>query len=351
MLALKVALILLFFGMSALVSGSEVAYFSRKSPSDLGRTKAFGLLATILLLNNMANSYLSSLVADVVPASDLVVGVLLSLAVAVLAEFVPKRIALTHPQLFVRATEFLYRPLSYLFSVLKVRVEADTTKLTTYAIMEAVVDAVRNSDMTDEERLQIAKVLYAIHGKGFAVLYPLSESPLLRFEMSVREALNLLEREGYDRDWVPVYHVDPNEVTHMVSVRTLQESPPDEPIMDLPKERAIYFPIIGSFVRILNIVENRGHVVLVDEFGNVRGFSYRKDLELWLLSSGNELPIRTSLLEVYIMTGKELGPINWDLADLFHRKLGRAAEDGDEITIEGLRLRVVGDIFVRIEEA
>ena len=349
MVVLKVILVLLFFGLSAVVSGSEVAYFSRKSPSDLGRTKAFGLLATILLLNNLSNSYLSSIVADVVPASDLVVGILLSLTVTVFAEFVPKRIALTHPRPFVKATEFIYRPLSYLFSVLKVKVEADTTKLTTYAVMEAVVDAVRNSDMTDEERLQIAKVLYAIHGRGFAVLYPLSESPLIKFEMSVGEALKVLEEEGYDRDWVPVYHVEPNEVTHMVSLQTLLNSPPDEPIMDVPKERAIYFPIIGSFARILQIVEDRGHVVLVDEFGNVRGFSYRKDVEVWILSSGSVLPIRTSLLEVYIITGKELGPINWDLADLFQHEIGRPAEDGDSVVVDGLRLTVVRDMYVRID--
>ena len=350
MVALKLILIVLFFGMSALISGSEVAYFSRKSPSNLGEVKAFGLLATILLLNNIANSYLSSLMADVVPASDVVVGLLLSMAVAVFAEFLPKRLALTYPHIFVRATEFLYRPLATLFSFLKIRVSADTTRLTTYAVMEAVVDAIQNSDMREDERLYIARMLYAIHGKGYAILYPISESPLLKFEMSVKEAIDLIENMGYDREWVPVYYVDPNEITHMLHVETLKNAPRDEPVMDLPMDRAVYFPIIGNFVRILGRVENTGHIVLVDEFGNVKGFSYKEDVEIWILSAGDTVTIRTPLLEIYIITGREVGPINWDLADLFQHELGRAAKEGDSIVVDGLRFTVIDDIFVRIEK-
>ncbi|NPA79773.1 MAG: hypothetical protein GXO29_01810 [Thermotogae bacterium] len=348
-LAVKLVLIVFFFVASAIISGSEVAYFSRKSPSRLAQVKAFGLLATILLLNNVSNSYLSSLVADVLPASDLFVALGLSVAITVFSELLPKRLAMSHPHLFVKITEFIYEPLATVLSILKIRVEADTTKITTYAVMEAVVDAIQNSEMTPEERLNIAKILYAIHAKGYTLLYPISESPILRFEMSVREALELLERENYDRDWVPVYHIDPNFITHMVHVETLRKASPDEPIMDLPMDQARYFPLLGSFTRILNIVEDVGHLVLIDEYGNSRGFSYRKDVELWMLSAGDVLPMRTSLLELYIITGRELGPINWDLADLFQFFLGRSAEDGDSIIVQDVKLTVVRDIFVKVE--
>jgi len=347
----------LLFVVSALVSGSEVAYFSRKSPSDLARVKAFGLLATILVLNNLANSYLSSIVADVIPASDVVVAIALSLAITVFAEFIPKRIALSHPWIFVRFTEGVYRPLATLFSLFKLHVEADSTRLSTPTVMEAVVDAVRNSELTPDERLYIGKMLYAIHGKGYVLLYPLSESPLLRFEMSVKEALRILEEENYDRDWVPVYYISPEENIHMVSVKKLRESDPNAALIDVGLEKPIYYPLLGSFVKLLKIVEEKGYVVLVDEYGNVRGFAYRKDVEIWLLSAGDVLPVRTSLLEIYIMVGRELGPLHWDIADLFQYYRNRLVAKGKldptdtlrSIVVKGVKLTMINDMYVKVE--
>ncbi len=345
----KLILVVLLFSLSALISGSEVAYFNRRSPSELAYTKAFGLLATILVLNNLVNAYLSAIISNLFPASDLLAALLLSVAIALFSEIIPKRLALTHPGVFVRFTEFVYRPLSDLFSLVRIRLEADVAKISVYTVMEAIVDTLRNSELTEDEKLLWAKILYAIHGKGYAVMYPLSNVPILRFEMSAGEAKRLLRDMGYDRDWVPVLYLSHENPFGMVRLMDVMEAPDELPLMDLRVHPAIYFPVIGSFAKLLNTLEEKGYTVLVDEFGSPIGFSYRKDVEIWLLSFGNVVPLRTSLLEIYLMSGRELGPIHWDVAELFFRQNGKKAKKGDSIVLQGVRLEVVDDFHVKVE--
>jgi len=167
-------------------------------------------------------------------------------------------------------------------------------------------------------------------------MVPLSSAVVLRAETPVAEAREAVE--DYDYDYVPVYFFKVDEIIGFVKVEDIRRGEGDIAVMDLPMKKVVFVPIMARLQYILHKIEENEVVGLVDEFGTIRGFACKKSVEKWILHGGNILPLNVSLMEVFLLTGEEIGPMDWDLADLFQHILSRPAKDGDSIEVGKLKL-------------
>lgn len=346
-ISVKIIAALLLLLASFIISGSEVAYFSRRSPSDLAYRKTFGLLMNILIFNNFANSFLASLVSDIFPYSSVIVSFLLALIITFIGEVIPKRLALTYPRIFVILTSWIYEITATAFSWLKINIYKDTPSLSKYALMDSLADMLYYSDMSEDERIILAKLIYATHARGYAFMIPLSRMRILRADIPISE----IKSEIYDEkcELLPVYFFSMDEIIGFVKKEDILKYD-DIIVMDLPMKKPTFLPILTNIAFLLYEIEDKHIVCLVDEYGTLRGFACKESVESWILHSDDRLPLNVSLMEIFLLTGKELGPMHWDLADLFQYKLGRSVKDGDVIKVDGIKLVYEGNlVFIKYQ--
>ncbi len=330
---------LIFFvllALSGLISGSEIAYFSNYSPSNLAYRRTFSLLLTILLLNNLVNSLLSVLFSEVLPISGILTSLILTVIISLFGELIPKRLALSKPKVFISLTSWLYEILTIPLSVFRISGLGERLKTTKVRVIGALSNVLYYSKIPKDEKIILAKIIHGLHARGYSVMIPLSSAVVLRAETPVSEAREMIK--DYDYDYVPIYFFKADEVIGFVKVEDIVNGEEEVPVMDLPMKRVEFVPIMAKLPYILHKIEENGVVGLVDEFGTMRGFACKKSLERWILHGVEVLPLNTSLMEVFLLTGEEIGPMDWDLADLFQHVLSRPAEDGDKISVGNLIL-------------
>ncbi len=344
---IKIVAALLLLLASFVISGSEVAYFSRLSPSNLAYRKTFGLLMNILIFNNLSNSFLAGLVSDIFPYSSIIVSFFLALIITFMGEIVPKRLALTYPRIFVILTSWIYEITATAFSWLKINIYKDTPRLSKYALMDSLADMLYYSDMSEDERIILAKLIYATHARGYAFMIPLSRMTMFKAESPISE----IKPKIYDEkcELLPVYFFSKDEIIGFVKKEDILKYDDDLIVMDLPLKKPTFLPILTRISVLLYEIEDKNIVCLVDEYGTLRGFACKESIEAWILHSDDRLPLNVSLMEIFLLTGKELGPMHWDLADLFQYKLGRSAKDGDVIKANGIKLIYEGNlVFIKL---
>ncbi len=332
----KVILLIVFLASSFIISGSEIAYFSAHSPSNLAYRRTFGLLITILILNNISNSFISGLTSEIIPLSGIVVSLISTVVITLIGELIPKRLALTYPKPFILLTSWIYEILTLPLFWVNLRFHGATVRITKHALIDSFADILYHSEISKDERILLAKTIYAIHSRGYAVMIPLSGITLLKAETPVSIAKE--ELEGYPYEFVPVYFFTSDEIIGFVKVEDILNSTEDIPVIDLPLKKPTFVPIMARFPIILNEIEKEGIIGLVDEYGTLRGFACKRSVENWIIHDDNRLPLNISLMEVFLLTGKEIGPMDWDIADLFQYSLGRPVQEGDSLDIEGIRL-------------
>ncbi|MEO0139583.1 MAG: CNNM domain-containing protein [candidate division WOR-3 bacterium] len=332
----KVVLLIVFLALSFIISGSEVAYFSGHSPSNLAYRRTFGLLITILVLNNISNSFISGLTSEIIPISGVVISLILTVVITLIGELLPKRLALTYPKPFISLTHWMYDILTLPFYWVKLRFHRATVRITKHVLIDSFADILYHSEISKDERILLAKTIYAIHSRGYAVMIPLSGITMLKAETPVSVARE--ELEGYPYEFVPIYFFTSDEIMGFVKFEDILSFPEDIPVMDLPLKKPKFVPIMVRFPIILDEIEKEGIIGLVDEYGTLRGFACKKSVENWLIHDDNRLPLNISLMEVFLLTGKEIGPMDWDIADLFQYSLGRPVQEGDSLDVEGIRL-------------
>ncbi len=312
-------IILLLLLCSALISGSEVAYFSLSS-KDLGRiSDEFGvptdrilnllgrpryLLATILIANNVVNVsivVLSYFVLKELGISDNfwlnlginVVGV--TFLLVMFGEVIPKIYAtryghtfvviMSGPLLFLRAA---FKPVSYLL--------VESTK-----VIEKRLQGKRNGngDGFDAEELEKAIDLTAAHQKSSVdeikmlkgivkfgniqvkqIMHPRTSIVGLDESSTYQEMLNEVKEAGYSR--LPVYRESLDNILGILYVKDLLEflgSSGDIKWQDLI--RPTYFvPETKKIDDLLkDIQDNRVHMVIaVDEYGGTAGMVTLEDI-------------------------------------------------------------------------
>ncbi|MFZ8833572.1 MAG: CNNM domain-containing protein, partial [Candidatus Caldipriscus sp.] len=102
----KILTFIVLLALSGLISGSEIAYFSRYSPSNLAYKRTFALLLTILILNNLVNSLLSAFSSKAFPISGIILSLILTAIISLFGELLPKRFALSYPEPFIILTSW-----------------------------------------------------------------------------------------------------------------------------------------------------------------------------------------------------------------------------------------------------
>ena len=328
---------IVLLALSGLISGSEIAHFSRYSPSNLAYTRTFALLLTILLLKNVVNSLLSAFSSEVFPISGFLLSLFLTAIISLFGELLPKRLALSHPKPFILLTSWLYEILTLPLSIFRIKSFGERLKITKVKAIDALSDILYHSKIPDEEKIILARLIHSLNARGYSLMVPLSSSVVLSAETPVSEARKMIE--NYPYDYVPVYFFKVDELIGFVKVEDIKNSDENIPVMDLPMRKVEFVPIMARLPYILHKIEENGAIGLVDEFGTIRGFACKKSLEKWILHGGDVLPLNASLMEVFLLTGEEVGPVDWDLADLFQHILSRPAKDGDEISIGKLVLK------------
>jgi putative hemolysin len=332
----KILTFIVLLGLSGLISGSEIAYFSRYSPSNLAYKRTFALLLTILILNNLINSLLSAFSSKAFPISGIILSLILTAIISLFGELLPKRFALSYPKPFIILTSWFYEIITVPFSIFRIKGFGERLKTTKVKFIDALSEILYYSRIPKEEKLILAKLIHGLNARGYSVMVPLSSTVVLRAETPVVEAREAVE--DYDYDYVPVYFFKVDEIIGFVKVEDIRRGEGDIPVMDLPMKKVVFVPIMARLQYILHKIEENEVVGLVDEFGTIRGFACKKSVEKWILHGGNILPLNVSLMEVFLLTGEEIGPMDWDLADLFQHILSRPAKDGDSIEVGKLKL-------------
>ena len=304
---LGVGLVLLL--ISALVSGSEVAFFSL-TPSDQQQMRSSGdkrdeailalrsdvdaLLATILVTNNLVNICIVILTSNVMDSlfvfarfEFLFKTVLVTFLLLLFGEILPKVFSQQNPRAFARMVVypikffgFVTYPLAYVL----VRTGGRLSRMASRSAeisMEELADAV---DLTrtasPQEHQMLSGIVNIVNTEVEEIMRPRVELPALDIKSSYEQVKRTIIESGYSR--IPVYDEDLDNIKGALYVKDLL------PHIACGDEfgwqqllRKIYFvpkhKKIDDLLR--DFQENKIHVaIVVDEYGATQGLVSLEDI-------------------------------------------------------------------------
>ncbi len=309
MLMVVTALLLM---LSAMMSGSEVAFFSLL-PSDIRALKqrntmasenvlkllknGDSLLATILVVNNLVNIAIvicsSKIVHTVLKFNNGIVeflftGVLVTFLLLLFGEILPKivaqtsnvKVALTFAQPLV-ILRWIFTPFSYILINTSGRVGKMANPATDNISIEELADAV---DMTTEPESEEQKILSGIVGIASRevedIMRPRIDIKAVEQTMTFTEVKKVIIETGYSR--LPVYNEDLDDIKGVLFVKDLLEhiSKGDE----FGWQRLIREPYFVPMHKKVNSVledfqKQKFHMaIVVDEYGATQGLISLEDI-------------------------------------------------------------------------
>lgn len=308
-------LIVLLF-TSALVSGSEVAFFSLSS-NDINECKESGkpsdekilqlvkrpqlLLATILILNNFVNvaivtisTFLTWEIVGSRTAEGSVVFILtttVTLAIVFFGEVLPKvyatqynlRLArFTAP--FLRASEFVFRPLSAILmsmsNIIEKRYEKKGYDISVEELNQALEITTKGEETTEEEK----DILKGIVNFGTFTVKQIMKSRMdimaFDIEMDFHELMDKINKSGYSR--VPVYRETIDRIEGLLYVKDLLPFIHENEHFEWQKllRQGFFVPETKKIDSLLkDFQEKRIHMaIVVDEYGGTSGLITLEDI-------------------------------------------------------------------------
>lgn len=377
---LAVALVLLT--ISALVSGSEVAFFSL-SPRDLQQMKerpdardaaivqmlsnVDGLLATILVTNNLVNICIVIIVSNVM--NELFVftrfeflfkTVLVTFLLLLFGEIMPKVFSQSNPRGFARMVvypvkvfEWVCYPLSYVLVRTGGRISRLASRNTEIS-MEELADAVDLArGASSEEHQMLSGIVSLVNTEVEEIMRPRIDITALDIKSTYEQVKSVIIDSGYSR--IPVYDEDLDNIKGALYVKDLL------PHINCGDEfgwqqllRKIYF--VPKHKKIDDLLrefqQNKIHVaIVVDEYGATQGLVSLEDiLEEVVGEISDESDEEETFYErvdnnTYIFDGKT------HIAD-FERVIGvdedtMADVQGRAETLAGLMLELHRDLLKR----
>ena len=309
MLMVVTALLLM---ISAMMSGSEVAFFSLL-PSDIRALKqrntmasenvlkllknGDSLLATILVVNNLVNIAIvicsSKIVHTMLKFNNGIVeflftGVLVTFLLLLFGEILPKivaqtsnvKVALTFAQPLV-ILRWIFTPFSYVLINTSGRVGKMANPATDNISIEELADAV---DMTTEPESEEQKILSGIVGIASRevedIMRPRIDIKAVEQTMTFTEVKKVIIETGYSR--LPVYNEDLDDIKGVLFVKDLLEhiSKGDE----FGWQRLIREPYFVPMHKKVNSVledfqKQKFHMaIVVDEYGATQGLISLEDI-------------------------------------------------------------------------
>ena len=302
-------LTLILLTISALVSGSEVAFFSL-TPKELQRMSQSSdsrdglivsllsnvdrLLATILVTNNLVNICIVILSSNVMSSlwhfarfEFLFKTVLVTFLLLLFGEILPKVLAQTAPLKFARAVAYpikVFSWLSYPAAYVLIRTGGRLSRLTTHNVeisMEDLADAV---DLTrtssNEEHKMLSGIVNLVNTEVEEIMRPRIDIMALDMSVDYDEVKREIIESGYSR--IPVYDEDLDDIKGALYVKDLL------PYINRGKDfewqkllRKIYFvpkhKKIDDLLR--DFQENKIHIaIVVDEYGATQGLVSLEDI-------------------------------------------------------------------------
>ena len=297
--------------LSALVSGSEVAFFSLTS-RDLQdmRTKADArinaiisllddvdsLLATILVANNLVNIGIVILSANIIDTmfafessvfEFVVKSVLVTFLLLLFGEILPKVFSQSAPRSFARFVVFpikVFRVICYPLSYILVRTGGRLSRLASRNAeisIEELADAVdlaRGS--SQEEHEMLSGIVNFVNTEVEEIMRPRIDITAVDIKSSYEQVKSVIIESGYSR--IPIYDEDLDNIKGALYVKDLL------PYINNGDEfgwqqliRKIYFipphKKIDDLLR--DFQENKTHIaIVVDEYGATQGLVSLEDI-------------------------------------------------------------------------
>ncbi len=305
MLAITLVLLLI----SALVSGSEVAFFSL-SPSDQQQMRQSGdardeavlelrgnvdkLLATILVANNLVNICIVILTSKIMDSmfifthfEFLYKTVLVTFLLLLFGEILPKVFSQENPRWFARVVvypikllKFICAPLSYVLVHTGGRLSRIASRGAEIS-MEELADAVDLAHTaSQEERQMLSGIVSFVNTEVEEIMRPRIDITAVDIKSSYEQVKRIIIESGYSR--IPVYDEDLDNIKGALYVKDLL------PHIACGNEfgwqqllRKIYFvpkhKKIDDLLR--DFQENKTHVaIVVDEYGATQGLVSLEDI-------------------------------------------------------------------------
>ena len=333
----------LLLTLSALVSGSEVAFFSL-TPQDLQQMREKGdsrdktilgllsnvdtLLATILVTNNLVNIGIVIISSNIMDAlfefhrfEFLFKTVLVTFLLLLFGEILPKVLSQSNPKQFGRMVVYpikLFKWLCWPMTYILVRTGGRISRLATRNAeisMEELADAVdlaRGSAQSEEEHQMLSGIVNFVNTEVEEIMRPRIDITALDIKSTFEQVKAVIIESGYSR--IPVYDEDLDNIKGALYVKDLL------PHIACGDEfgwqqllRKIYFvpkhKKIDDLLR--DFQENKIHVaIVVDEYGATQGLVSLEDiLEEVVGEISDESDVEESFYErlnanTYIFDGK-----------------------------------------------
>lgn len=301
----------LLLTLSALVSGSEVAFFSL-TPQDLQQMREKGdsrdktilgllsnvdtLLATILVTNNLVNIGIVILSSNIMDAlfefhrfEFLFKTVLVTFLLLLFGEILPKVLSQSNPKQFGRMVVYpikLFKWVCWPMTYILVRTGGRISRLATRNAeisMEELADAVdlaRGSAQSEEEHQMLEGIVNFVNTEVEEIMRPRIDITALDIKSTFEQVKSVIIESGYSR--IPVYDEDLDNIKGALYVKDLL------PHIACGDEfgwqqllRKIYFvpkhKKIDDLLR--DFQENKIHVaIVVDEYGATQGLVSLEDI-------------------------------------------------------------------------
>ena len=307
MLAVSVLLLCL----SALASGSEVAFFSLTSreKSDMqergdSRDRSIlsllenvdELLATILVTNNLVNICIVILTSNIIDSlyvfnssvlEFVIKSVLVTFLLLLFGEILPKVLSQNNPRAFARFVIYpvrVFRFVTYPLAYVLVRTGGRLSRMATHSAdisMEQLADAVELArGASREEHKMLSGIINFVNTEVEEIMRPRVDITALDIKSTFEQVKAIIIDSGYSR--IPVYDEDLDNIKGALYVKDLL------PYINCGNEwgwqqllRKIYF--IPKHKKIDDLLrdfqENKIHIaIVVDEYGATQGLVSLEDI-------------------------------------------------------------------------
>lgn len=339
--ALLLAITVLLLVISALVSGSEVAFFSltpreKQDMREKGDSRdemilqmldnVDSLLATILVTNNLVNICIVILTSNLLDEmfifnrfEFLVKSVLVTFLLLLFGEILPKVFSQGNPRGFARFVIYpvkLFRWISYPLAYILVRTGGRISRMAsrnTEISMEELADAVDLARSSSEQEHQmLSGIVNFVNTEVAEIMRPRIDIVAVDIKSTYEQVRSIIIESGYSR--IPVYDEDLDDIKGALYVKDLL------PYLSCGDEfgwqqllRKIYFvpkhKKIDDLLR--DFQEDKIHVaIVVDEYGATQGLVSLEDiLEEVVGEISDESDVEESFYErlnanTYIFDGK-----------------------------------------------
>ncbi|WP_438267220.1 hemolysin family protein [Halorussus gelatinilyticus] len=391
--------IVLLIALSGFFSSSEIAMFSlanhrvdalvedkvpgAETVNEL-KSDPHRLLVTILVGNNIVNIAMSSIATALVGIHVESAGVAVLIStfgitslVLLFGESAPKSYAVENTESWalriarpLKLSEYVLLPLVVTFDYLtrlvnKVtggRSAIETSYVTRDEIQNMIETGEREGVIEEDEREMLQRIFRFNNTIAKEVMTPRLDMTAVPKTASVEEAIETLVQSGHER--VPVYEGSLDNVIGVIHIRDLVREQTygehDELELEDVIQPTLHVPESKNVDELLTEMrENRMQMVIViDEFGTTEGLVTMEDMveEIVgdILEGEEEEPIEyvddetiivrgelnidevNEALEIDLPEGEEFETI----AGFIFNRAGRLVEEGEDITYDGVRLRV-----------